>query len=508
MAGTSLQGSDLRQAVLSGAMPREAVVPLLLKLSLALQAARRLNQQRPKLRPRNIRIDEAGDPMTLQGTLMPAAPEPGQDDDERRDVFSLGVTGLFVLHGADLPLNLFQDLPGFTAKLDCDPRLRDILGIACAWDPDQRFESLAAFHRALEGVAPRASSYGDFGPLSVADDVPSQQLLLRQDPTRIEPYLALFRMYGDAGEVDKAWCISAALSFFGRAEGDVRELYEHYRLRGPIRPRTTLDGERWVKDLMHPAEDLFLGKLFEGITPAVIKVMAKPDKALGLVKDQLVENPETTTITLARSFGFVARVLGLPLVPRLFLCPDREGGIAYASCLPPASVCGKGVLSGLSPLEVTYVVAKHLSYYRGERYLRTLTQKPRDAAILLGVARRLAGLTQDQDEHVTQWITALDPHLTPAARTQLRALGERATKKRRPIDLAEWFGAAEITGARTGFLLCGDLGVAARIVTADPMTAASGLGAEAIVRELVLFGVSDQYFRLREHLGIQVGATG
>ena len=59
MAGTSLHGSDLRHAVLSGEMPREAMVPLLLKLSSALDAARRLNQQRPKLRPRNIRIDAA-----------------------------------------------------------------------------------------------------------------------------------------------------------------------------------------------------------------------------------------------------------------------------------------------------------------------------------------------------------------------------------------------------------------------------------------------------------------
>jgi hypothetical protein len=116
--------------VLAGDMPREAVVPLLLKLSLALDAARRLNQQRPKLRPRNIRLDETGQPMTLQGTLMPAAPEPGQDDDERKDVFSLGVTGLFVLYGADLPLNLFQQLDAFVDALDCEPALRDILRVA------------------------------------------------------------------------------------------------------------------------------------------------------------------------------------------------------------------------------------------------------------------------------------------------------------------------------------------------------------------------------------------
>jgi hypothetical protein len=354
-------------------------------------------------------------------------------------------------------------------------------------------------------VAPRDSSYGDFGRLSVADDAASCQLLIRQDPTRIEPYLGLYRHYRAAGETDKAWCVASVLAFFGRADDEAKALYEQYRLKGPIRPRAVLDDERWVKDLFHPGEDLFIGKMFEAITPAMLRVFAQSDKALGLGKDQWVENPEGTTIMLARSFGFVVRVLALPLVPRLFLCPDRDGGLAFAPTLPPASVCGKGVLTGLAPLEVTYLIAKHLSYYRGERYLRTLLPGPQDAELMLGVARRLAGLTKDDDPRITEWITALKPHLVPAAIDQLKALGARATKKRRPLDLPAWFGAVEITAARAGFLLCGDLGVAARIVAADPMTVASGLSAEAIIRELILFSVSEEFFRLRAHLGIRIG---
>lgn len=505
MSVVSLQGSDLRQAVLSGRMPRDAVVPLLTKLAFALEAARRHRQARPKLRPRNIRIDQFGDPLQLEGSLLPPPPEPHEGpSDERGDVFSLGVTGLFVLHGRDLPLDLFSRLEGFVAELPCDPALGAVLRRACAWDPDARFATLRAFHDALAAAAPDRETHPAVGRLTSPDGIDACQLLIRQDPTRLDPYFALFARYRDAGEIDKAWCVAAALAFFDRAEGEILDLHEAHRQKGPIRPRNTLDEERWVNDLFHPGEDLLLGRLFDAITSAVVRLRVRPDKHFGLKKEQQVEDVESSTVMIARSFGFVSRVLGLPSVPRIFLCSDREGGFAYATTSPLASVCGKGVLSGLNPLDATYLVAKHLSYYRGEHYLRTLFRTTHDAEVLLAAAKRLAGIEVEADDVVAEWVREIDPLLGDEHRAHLRALGERLAQSARRTDVPQWLGAVEVTSARAGFLLCGDLGVAARLVAADPMTRAAGLGAEEVIRELLLFSVSEQFFRLRAHLGIQV----
>jgi len=118
---------------------------------------------------------------------------------------------------------------------------------------------------------------------------------------------------------------------------------------------------------------------------------------------------------------------------------------------------------------------------------------------------RLAGVDAKGDETIDGWVREIAPLLGEERRARLQALGELFVQARRPTDVVRWLGAIELTAARVGFLLCGDLAVAARLVAADPMTRAAGLGPEEVIRELVLFSVSEQLFRLREHLGIRVG---
>ena len=107
-----------------------------------------------------------------------------------------------------------------------------------------------------------------------------------------------------------------------------------------IRPQSRLDNERWMKDLFHPDEDPYVSKMMEALAPAVHAAKATTDKALHLVKKHEVD-PASSTVTFARTYGFVAQVLNLNLVPRMFLRPDTPGGIVHvAGSAPPASVCG------------------------------------------------------------------------------------------------------------------------------------------------------------------------
>jgi hypothetical protein len=72
-------------------------------------------------------------------------------------------------------------------------------------------------------------------------------------------------------------------------------------------------------------------------------------------------------------------------------------------------------------------------------------------------------------------------------------------------DLKKWIRSLEMTACRAGFLLCNDLETAARMIQADP-TAVDDMSQTDKIKELVLFSVSPEYFRLRESLGIVIGA--
>jgi lipopolysaccharide biosynthesis regulator YciM len=340
-------------------------------------------------------------------------------------------------------------------------------------------------------------------PNRVADAVAEHHILLRDDPYRVDSYRQLYKLYFGAREYDKAWCVAATLSFLKKADGEQKQFYEQYKADGPIRPTSRLTNEQWVKELFHPDEDFLVGKLFEAVTPAVLHIKQQPDKTWQLRKKDLIPDVMNTTVAFARTFGFATQVLSLPLTPRLFVCPDRQGGLAYATTLPPASVCGSALLSGVNPLEVIFLVAKHLSYYRGEHYIRTMFQTKDELKLVLAASMQIAGVGIE-DPNVAQWAKQIRSKMQPADVELLNSIGKRFVEAGARADVKKWMRVVELTGCRAGFLLCNSLDIASRMIQAEPPMGAVDLTPKEKVEELVLFSVSESYFRLRESLGIQI----
>lgn len=343
-------------------------------------------------------------------------------------------------------------------------------------------------------------------PTRVGEAIEQQQILLKNDPYRVDAYRALYKLHFDSGEHDKAWCVAATLNYLRKADNEQRQFYEQYKPEGPIRPRNRLTNERWVKDLLHPDEDFLAGKVFEAVTPAVLRLRAQPDKKWQLSKKDLIPDVTNTTVAFARTFGFVTQVLSLPFVPRLFVCPDRQGGLAFATTQPPATVCGSALLSGQNPLDVVFIVAKHLAYYRGEHYIRTLFQTKDELKLVLVAAMHIAGV-EISDPNVVEWAKQIRGQMQPADIELLNSITKRFVDAGARTDIKRWMQSVELTACRAGFVLCNDLEIAARMIQAEPPMGAVDLTPKEKIQELILFSVSESYFRLREALGIQIQAS-
>jgi hypothetical protein len=72
------------------------------------------------------------------------------------------------------------------------------------------------------------------------------------------------------------------------------------------------------------------------------------------------------------------------------------------------------------------------------------------------------------------------------------------------IDLAKWGHAVDAASHRAGFVVCGDLEVAARMVSAEPVTV-GGPQVKDKIKELVLYSISEEYFAVRQQLGVTIG---
>jgi hypothetical protein len=94
--------------------------------------------------------------------------------------------------------------------------------------------------------------------------------------------------------------------------------------------------------------------------------------------------------------------------------------------------------------------------------------------------------------------------MQPADVELLSSIGKRFVEGGARTDIKLWMRTVELTGCRAGFLLCNNLEIAARMIQADPPMGAVELTPKEKIEDVLLFSISEQYFRLRDSLGIKI----
>ena len=335
-------------------------------------------------------------------------------------------------------------------------------------------------------------------------------IVLQKDPMRVDPYRSLYKLYMKLKEYDRAWCMCAALAFLHKADEEEQRFFEDYRPRGMIQVKGRLDNEQWVKNLFHKDENVFIGKIFEMITPAAIvakTTQLRAARQLPVLDKRFKQDPATSTVTFAKTFGWATQVLGVPQ-PELYVRNDVPGALVAVPAAPPASVAGQTVLTGFQPQELTFIVGKHLSYYRGEHYIKNLFPTLNELKVLLFAAVKVIvadfQVPAEMAQAVNQTAAELVKYMQPVQRDGLRIVVQRFMEDGARADLKKWMQMVEVTACRTGLLLCADMEIAKKIIGAEPQLPGDLTPAEKM-KELLVFSVSEQYFSLRKALGIAVG---
>jgi len=362
--------------------------------------------------------------------------------------------------------------------------------------PDDPTEHLilAELHERLEQLDEAAVEY---------------QLMLKLDPMNVDTYRKLYGLYLTQKNYDPAWCLAAALAFLHKADEEEQRFYEDYRPQGMVQVKSRLDNEQWVRNLFHEEENLYVGKIFEMIASAALRAKIealKAKKELPVLDPRFRQDPATSTVTFARTFGWAAQVLGIPC-PLLYVRSDVPGALVAVANDQPASVAGQTVLTGFTPQDLTFIVGKHLAMYRGEHYIKTLFPTVTELTVLLFAGIRLVApetpAPADIEKQIMATAQTLRQYIQPMQLEGLRMVVKKFIAEGAKANIKRWVQTVEVTAARAGLLLSGDLEIAKKIIAAEPQVPGD-LTPQEKVKELILFSVSDQYFALRAQLGIAI----
>jgi tetratricopeptide (TPR) repeat protein len=340
-------------------------------------------------------------------------------------------------------------------------------------------------------------------PEKTNEAIAEHQWLLQHDPNRLDSYRALYKLYFDARAYDKAWCIARTLSHFRKADEEQQKFFQQYRQDREIQPTARLSNEAWVKDLMHANQDIYISKIFEVIAPAVRASLSVTDKKLNLHKRK-PEDLANPSLALARQFKLAQDVLNVTIPVRLFIQKELAGALRdEARSNPPAIVTGYTLLSGFRPVDLAFVCGRHLTFYRGEHFIRTMYNSHTELKTLLLAAMRLVGMGGG-DASVESTAKQLAKYMDQSHLDVLKKVVRKFVDSGGHADIKRWMQATEITALRAGLLLCDDVDTAVNMTQQIASESTADLAPRDKVKEIVLYSISESYFQLREQLGIQI----
>ncbi|HEX4416333.1 MAG TPA: tetratricopeptide repeat protein [Kofleriaceae bacterium] len=348
------------------------------------------------------------------------------------------------------------------------------------------------------------------GPEYTDKAIEQHMRMLRNEPFKYDSYKALRRIYMDAHQYDKTWCVCNTLAFLKKADPDELQFYEQYKPRGLVKAKNVMTPDTWAK-LIHPDENRYISSIFGACWQGVAAMKAAPHKEFGIKRKerrQLQGDP----LMFSKLFYYVTQILNVP-PPEVFLVEDNKpADIQLANAIEKTELCPSFVvrphlLQGKSEREIAFLSARRLTFMRPEYYLKMLLPTNTELKVVVLSAIVMVQprfpVPPDMVQLVQQYLPEMQKRTPPQVLEQLGAVVARFIQAAPEINLAKWGHSVDATSHRAGFVVCGDLEVAARMVSAEPVVV-GGPQVKDKIKELVLYSISEEFFTVRAQMGLTI----
>ena len=338
--------------------------------------------------------------------------------------------------------------------------------------------------------------------------IEAERELLKLEPNKIDHYRTLKRLFFDAGRRDAAWVACAVIKLLEQANERELTFYEEHatpEMADAQTPRADI----WGSSLLSEHEDRLIGDIFwviyQGIGPSLAP---NTPKDLGFKKKQRVDPKQRELFT--HVFGSVTRVLGINPAPDVYHS-SAQAGLIIRNTAPPIIVIGDDLRQGKTEQELSFVLAKALTYFH-PLHVATMLVSPETLDVLFKAAVKMyvadfdtGGL--EKHESFVAIIEALND-MPPQLRESLRGLVAKFIARGNKPNLTRWLNQIELSANHAALLVCNDPVAAGRFIKAEtsrPLFTAPGrTSTRDKLVDMALYALSDKYLELRESLGLQI----
>ena len=387
----------------------------------------------------------------------------------------------------------------------CQDKMKDARGAIVAFEVAARLDPSDVARQENLGQL-----YASAGPDAYEKAIMVHQRLLRHDPMRLEAYKELLRLYAELGQRDKTWCVTAVLSLLKRAEKEEQAVYAKYRPKSMRKVSRKISDDIWRDYICHDKQRPILSELLAAVAPVIAPMAVRPRSSFGLKAGQRLD-PAEDKRAYARAFDYAAGVID-QRPDELYLRADLKQSLELAMAGDAKNadlllwVAPRMLDDARSERELVYAFARTLTLARRAHLLSVVTPSPNVLqAVVLAMVKLVdpgVRVSGDVDE-IEKLAEVLRADLPPARVTPFSRRADELRAVANERVLTEWLGGVDLTASRAALILCDDLETAAKLVVDDPM-ANRELTPKMRLAELMRYAVSEEYFKVRELLGLQV----
>jgi len=312
-----------------------------------------------------------------------------------------------------------------------------------------------------------------------------------REPLDPAPYPALFDLLLAQGARDRALSVASAMRFLGIAHGGAQGLRASFP-QPPIEAIVLDLGGEGYRQLLHEQLDPSLTEIFEVVAPAVVDLAT----ARLSIRDRLSYPGASLKGNdwLQKAIARAAAILGAP-APRVYQRATAGPAFAVPATRPGSLVVHPPALGGVSPEVVSFVIGKRVFEIQPPLLARALCPSISELKQLAQSAARIAtNQTEPAD-------VPLRDRLRREDIARISAAVESAMARSGKLDVLRWSQRAEVSAARAGLLLAGDLETA-RAAIAIEAQAPGDLTPREKMKELVSWFLGDACANLRRALGV------
>lgn len=372
-------------------------------------------------------------------------------------------------------------------------------------------KAISVYRGVLELEPENSAALAELGALYAQDPatfglaIEAHRSLLRLDPARVDSVRALFRIWEAQRQLDKAFCAAGVLSFLRAANEIEAAFYSEAKNRLPQDPAQPL-GAAEMALLHHPQARGPLVDVLRAFGDQLVKVHPPQLEAWGV--DRKADRLKSDH-AVYKAVRVVTAIFG---VEEFDVYQAKKGLVTLETTEPLSVLVGPEVIRRFNAREQRFLFARAgLGLFDKTAVLRKLSAA--ELADLFGSSIRI---------HLTDW-ASLGRRNEEHSKALRKAYSRRAIKAlEQPaaaaaadskLDFPGTLEGLSLSADRAGLLLCADVAAGLWMPLKDEgtqrsETAETALGAvreRKDLRELLLFALSEDFFRLRQKVGLVSG---